>query len=291
MDLVSHGYGKQRVRVLKVLRTAARHEVKELEVGLRLEGDFASSYTHGDNGKVVPTDTMKNTVQVLAHRHLERETEPFLLLVAEHFLERYEVIERVTVEAAERRWSRLEVDGEPHGHAFQGDAVRPVARVAAARGGAPEIESGVEDLAVMKSTGSGFAGFPRCEYTTLPETDDRILATRVQARWRWAEAPADFEAANAAVLAALLRAFAAEYSPAVQTTLYQMAGAALAACPEIAAITLTLPNQHYLPANLQPFGLDGTGISFVPTDEPHGQIEATLARAQRARPTDPPLTP
>ncbi len=264
--------------MLKVLRTAARHEVKELEVGVRLEGDFASSYTHGDNGKVVPTDTMKNTVQVLAHRHLERETEPFLLLVARHFLDRYEAVERVTVEAGERRWTRLEVEGEPHDHAFQGDAVRPVARVTATRGGAPEIESGVEDLAVMKSTGSGFAGFPRCEYTTLPETTDRILATRIEGRWRWATPPADWNAANAAVLAALLRTFAAEYSPAVQATLYQMAGAALAACPEIAAITLTLPNQHYLPANLQPFGIDATGVSFVPTDEPHGLIEATVAR-------------
>jgi urate oxidase len=280
MNLVSHHYGKQRVRVLKVLRAAARHEVKELEVGVRLEGDFASSYTHGDNGNVVPTDTMKNTVQVLAHQHLGRETEPFARRLAEHFLDRYGVIDRVTIDTAERRWQRLAItaDREPHDHAFLGDGVRPVARVTAARGAAPEIESGIEDLAVMKSTGSGFAGFPRCEYTTLPETTDRILATRVEGRWRWSAAPADYEAANAAILAALLRAFAAEYSPAVQTTLYQMAGAALEACPAIDRITLALPNRHYLPADLRPFGLDATGVSFVPTDEPHGQIEATVER-------------
>jgi urate oxidase len=287
MNLVSHNYGKQRVRVLKVLRAAARHEVKELEVGVRLEGDFASSYTHGDNSNVVPTDTMKNTVQVLAHQHLGRETEPFARLLAEHFLDRYGVIDRVTIDTGERRWQRLAVaaDSAPHDHAFLGDAVRPVARVTAARGATleikSEIESGIEDLAVMKSTGSGFAGFPRCEYTTLPETTDRILATRIEGRWRWSTAPADYEAANAAVLAALLRAFAAEYSPAVQTTLHQMAGAALAACPEIDRITLALPNQHYLPANLRPFGLDATGVSFVPTDEPHGQIEATVERGAR----------
>lgn len=281
IELVSQGYGKRRVRLLKVLRNEGRHDVKELEVGVRLEGDFASSYTDADNSKVVPTDTMKNVVQVLAHRHLGLETEPFLLLLAAHFLARYEVIGRVAVEARERRWGRLAVDGAPHGHAFVGEAGRPVARVTAARGGDPEIESGIEDLAVMKTTGSGFAGFPRCEHTTLPETADRILATRVQGRWRWAEAPADWNAANAALLAALLRAFAAGYSPSVQATLYEMAGAALAACPEVSAITLTLPNQHYLPAHLQPFGLDAAGVSFVPTDEPHGQIEATVARAAR----------
>lgn len=282
MNLVSHNYGKQRVRVLKVLRAAARHEVKELEVGVRLEGDFASSYTHGDNGNVVPTDTMKNTVQVLAHQHLGRETEPFARLLAEHFLDHYGVIDRVTIDTGERRWQRLTFDGEPHDHAFVGDSVRPVARVTAARGATleikSEIESGIEDLAVMKSTNSGFAGFPRCEYTTLPETTDRILATRIEGRWRWSAAPADYEAANAAIVAAFLRVFAAEVSPAVQTTLYQMAGAALEACPEIDRITLALPNQHYLPANLQPFGLDATGVSFVPTDEPHGQIEATVER-------------
>lgn len=279
MNLVAHSYGKQRVRVLKVLRATTRHEVKELEVGVRLEGDFASSYLEGDNSRVVPTDTMKNTVQGLAHRHLETQTEPFALLLARHFLDRYSQVERVTIETGERRWGRLTVDGVPHDHAFLAESGRPLAKILAARGKAAEIESGIADLAVLKSTGSAFTGFPRDEWTTLPETDDRIFSTAIQARWRWAESPADFNAANAAVLTALLRVFALRWSPSVQTTLYEMAEAALEAVPEIAQIHLALPNRHYLPANLQPFGLDATGVSFVPTDEPHGQIEATVSRS------------
>lgn len=278
MNLVSHSYGKQRVRVLKVLRASARHEVKELDVGVRLEGDFASSYIEGDNSRVVATDTMKNTVQGLAHQHLGAQTEPFALLLARHFLDRYPQVERVTIETGERRWGRLTVDGAPHDHAFLADAARPLARIAATRGSEPEIESGIEGLSILKSTGSAFSGFPRDEWTTLPEIEDRVFATQVQARWRWAEAPPDFNAANAAVLDALLRVFALRWSPSVQTTLYQMAEAALDTVPEIAQVHLALPNRHYLPANLQPFGLDGTGVSFVPTDEPYGLIEATVSR-------------
>lgn len=284
MNLVAHSYGKQRVRVLKVLRTppgvgSQGHEVKELEVGVRLEGDFESSYTSGDNGKVVATDTMKNTVQVLAHRHLGRETEPFLLLLARHFLDSYPQVKRVTADAGERAWRRLEVEGRPHEHAFTGSHGRPVAHAVEARGGEVVLDSGIEELLVLKSTGSGFAGFPRDAYTTLPETDDRILSTEVRARWRWRGYPASFEAANAAVLDAMLGVFARSFSPSVQTTLYEMASAALQACPEIREVSLALPNKHYLPANLGPFGLDSTDVSFVPTDEPYGLIEATVSRA------------
>jgi urate oxidase len=279
MNLVSQNYGKQRVRLLKVLRSAPRHEVKELEVGVRLEGDFASSYTAADNSQVVPTDTMKNTVHALAHLYLGRETEPFALRLAQHFLERYPQVSRVTIDTGERRWQRLAVDGEPHDHAFRGGEGRPVARVVAERGRAPEVESGIEELLVLKSTGSGFAGFPRDEYTTLPETADRVLSTLIQARWRYAELPEDFATANDAALEAMLRVFALRYSPSVQATLYEMAGAVLAAVPQIREIALALPNKHYLPVDLRPFGLDGTGVSFLPTDDPHGQIEATVRRS------------
>ena len=134
---------------------------------------------------------------------------------------------------------------------------------------------------MLKSTGSGFKDYPKCAYTTLPETTDRILATSMRATWRWHTPPPadfDFNATNAAILDAMLAVFANHYSPSVQTTLYEMAGAALALNPQISSVTLAMPNKHYLPANLKPFGLDGTGVSFVPTDEPHGQIEATVAR-------------
>jgi len=226
----------------------------------------------------VPTDTVKNTVTVLAHRLLGRETERFGLDLVRHFLGKYPQVSRVRVEMTERRWSRQTVDGQPHDHAFAAAAGAPFARVVATRGGAEEIESGIGDLLVLKSTGSGFADFPRDEYTTLPETADRILAMNARMAWTYGAPPPDFNAAGAGVLEAMLRVFAQNYSPSVQATLYDMAGAAFAACPQVRRVTLALPNKHYLLANLKPFGLENPNVTFVPTDEPHGQIEAIIDR-------------
>ena len=161
MELMSHNYGKQRVRVMKVLRDAARHEVKELECGVQLEGEFEDSFLYGDNRAVVPTDTIKNTIHTLAHQHLGTQTEPFALLLADHFLHRYSQVSRVTVATTERRWDRMMVDGAPHDHSFTGSGMRPVVNVIAARGAAAVMDSGVTELLIMKSTGSGLAGFPR----------------------------------------------------------------------------------------------------------------------------------
>jgi urate oxidase len=280
MKLVSQNYGKQRVRVLKVLRDGPRHEVKELEIGVRLEGDFASSYTAGDNSRVVPTDTMKNAVRALAHEHLGLQTEPFAGLLAAHFLTNYPQVECAVIETAERRWSRLDVGGKPHDHAFTGREGRPLTKVVASRGCGTQTQSGMAGLTIMKSTGSGFAGFPKCAWTTLGETADRVLATSLTAVWEWGAAPVDFNAANAAILGAMLGMFATNYSPSVQATLHDMAAAAFGTCLEIVRLELAMPNKHYLPADLTPFGLDGSGVSFVPTDEPHGQIEAVFARGK-----------
>ena len=278
--LVDHQYGKSRVRVLKVLRDGERHTLKELDVSVRLSGDFDSSYTAGDNSRVILTDTMKNTVNVLAKDALGRETERFAATLARHFLTHYRQVHRVSVATWERRWERLSVDGAPHPHSFtQTQQARPTVRVAATSAGEVVVQSGMEDLLVLKSTASSFKDYPKDEFTTLPETDDRIFATSLAATWTWQDAPPDYEPANAAILAALLRPFALNHSPSVQTTLFQMGESALAACPEIRLIHLAMPNKHYLPIDLGRFGRENRNEIFLPTDEPHGQIEATLSRA------------
>lgn len=279
--LVHHRYGKSRVRVLKVLRDGAKHSIKELDVAVALSGDFESSYADpkGDNSKVVATDTMKNTVNVLAHEHLGPENERFAQTLAQHFLAKYPQVKQIEVELRERTWKRLKIDGQPHPHSFmQCGNAQPFARLTQTATGR-RLESGIRDLLILKSTESGFEGYPRCEFTTLPETKDRIFATSLEATWRWTVEPKDYEAANDAIVEAMLQPFAANYSPSVQTTLYEMGNAALAACPEIGEITLAMPNKHCLLINLQPFGRENRNELFVPTDEPHGQIEATIARA------------
>jgi urate oxidase len=274
VKLTAHRYGKNRVRVLKVLRDGDVHTVKELTVAIAIDGDFESSFTAADNSLVVPTDTMKNIVNALAHEHLGAESEPFAQRLAAHLRARYPQVSGVAIDIEERVWTRLAVGEAPHPHSFvQTDRARPFVRLHD-----DGLESGIRDLLILKSTGSGFEGYPRCEHTTLPETADRILATALTGAWTWRDAPASYRAANARIIEALLVPFATRYSPSVQATLFEMGGAALDACPEIGAITLAMPNLHCLRIDLSPFGRDNRNEVFVPTDEPHGQIEATITR-------------
>ena len=140
------------------------------------------------------------------------------------------------------------------------------------------VRSGIRDLVILKSTGSGFENYPKDEFTTLPETADRILATSFGATWTFKEQPDNYNCANEAILAAMLKVFANNYSPSAQTTLFQMGEAALAACREISGLDLAMPNKHCLLINLAPFGLENKNEVFVPTDEPHGDIRATVNR-------------
>ena len=278
MKLISHRYGKARVRVLKVFRHDERHQIREAEVSVTLEGDFEASYTRGNNSLVVPTDSLKNTVYALAKEKLGDEIETFGLALGQLLLDRYPQVTQATVRLAEQRWERMTVEGQPHAHSFTGAGrARPFAEVTCSRDGA-SVESGVEDLLLLKSSGSGFAGFVKDEMTTLPETRDRILATNLSADWHFALVPESYAQPNGAALDAMLKVFATRYSPSVQATLFEMAQAALEAVPELDRVHLVMPNKHHLPVDLSRFGLDNRNEIFVATDEPHGLIEATIAR-------------
>lgn len=278
MKLAHQQYGKDRVRVMKVTRNGSEHSIKEVEVSVALEGDFVTSYTSGDNSKVVPTDTIKNTVHALAKQHLGGDIERFGIALGEHFLKRYAQIQKVILHLSERMWKRLNIDGKSHPHTFSGNSEAcPFAHVVCTRDKI-SVESGIKDFLILKSTESGFEGYPKCEYTTLPETRDRIMATSLEASWTFQKSPRLYGEANQTILNRMLEVFAKNYSPSVQTTLYQMAEAALKAVPEISQVTLKMPNKHYLLINLKPFGLENNNEVFLPTDEPHGQIEATVTR-------------
>ena len=278
MTLLHHSYGKGRVRVMRVARDDRRHEVREATVAVLLEGGFGASWTAADNAAVIATDSIKNIVNVTAHAHVGAGNEQFAQAIAAALLEHYPQIERARVDVVETVWQRMTIDGRPHPHGFvAGGNGRPVVRIDAGRE-ATQITSGIEGFTLMKSTGSGWTGYVMDEFTTLKETTDRICATSMDATWHWQRQPTDLAAANAAVLEAMLRVFATTYSQGVQDSMYRMGRAALDAQPEIAEIRLAMPNKHYLPIDLSPFGLDNGNKVFLPTDEPHGQIECTVGR-------------
>jgi urate oxidase len=280
IELAASRYGKSSVRLLKVLRHPDRHEILELTVDVACAGDLAAAYMAGDNRQVLPTDTMKNTVYALAREHLFVEMEELGLLLGRHFIAGNSQFDKVEIGLAARSWSRLEVTGKPHPHAFvEAGAERRTAAIEVGRG-ASAVSAGLSDLLVLKTAGSAFEGFPRDRFTTLPEARDRILATRVRAAWRYRDGGAgiDFGAAFAGIRRQLLEAFAGHDSRSLQHTLYAMGEAVLDGFPEVEEIRLELPNRHYLPADLSPFGLANDNQVFVATDEPYGLIEATLRR-------------
>lgn len=252
--------------------------MRELTASVMLEGDFAAAYTAGDNRSSIATDTMKNIVNVLAHENPSADNETFVGIVAASFLDRYPQVERAEITAHETRWTRLAIDGHPHGHAFTLDANgRPYAQVSATRSGVTTL-SGITGYTFMKTTESGWSDFHADSYRTLPDTDDRIAATSMDAIWTWERAPSDYAATNARVLDTALAVFATTYSRSIQDSLYRMGEAVLAAVPELREIRFACPNKHYIPINLAPLGITTGGTVFLPTDEPHGQIEAVVAR-------------
>jgi urate oxidase len=276
--LTHHVYGKSDVRLTRVTRLADRHELHELAVSIQLEGAFEQSYIAGDNSRIVATDTMKNTVYALAKMHPFTTSEAFAQTLGHHFLHNNAHIHGATVSIRQHIWNRI--NNSPI--AFEGSSqeVR-TALVKTAREGKTltvHTSAGIDGLLILKTTDSAFTGFLRDAFTTLPETTDRIFATMVTATWNYEKPPADFNAAHTTTRSTMLAVFAAHPSLAVQQTLFEMGKAALAAVPEMSQITIIMPNQHRIPANLKPLGLDFDHDIFVTTDEPFGHIEATIAR-------------
>ena len=283
--LGANQYGKAEVRLVRITRDTARHEIEDLNVTSQLRGDFAACHTEGDNSQVVATDTQKNTVYAFAREHGIGSPEQFLLTLGRHFVDGFDWVSGGRWEAEQHAWERIAVDGEPHDHAFVRSARATRTTVVQLDGDRAWVVSGLKDCTVLKSTGSEFHGFPRDRYTTLAETDDRILATSVTAWWRYAE-PAgpdgltvlDFNALHDGVQQTLLAAFADLHSLALQQTIFACGKAVLEAFPEIAEIRLSCPNKHHFLVDLAPFGLDNPGEVFFAADQPYGLIEATVRR-------------
>jgi urate oxidase len=275
-DLSWNRYGKSRIRLVKVRRSRDPHELVDLTIDVQLEGAFDAVYVDGDNRPCIATDTMKNTVYAFARRDPIDHVETFAMRLADHFLAR-PAVSRVRISAVEQPWGRLSAGGRPHPHAFVQAGAEHWTSVVTRDAQGTGIVSGLANLVVLKTTDSGFSGFPRDEYTTLPDTDDRIMATSITATWTYRPGVSDFSA-RARIRGALVETFAAHASRSVQHTLFAMGQAALAACADVTAITLALPNRHHLLVDLTPFGLDNPNEVFVATDQPFGLIEATIRR-------------
>jgi urate oxidase len=272
--LARNSYGKSEIRLVKVTRDTDRHALCDVTVDVALEGDFAAVHATGDNSGLLATDTMRNTVYALAAQHAVEDLEIFGRVLVDHFVEAGPSVHRARVHLVEHPWARL---GD-HDHAFQRAGGGERIAVVSGDGLGARVEAGIEDLVLLRTTGSGFEGFLRERFTTLPETDDRVLATAVSARWTYAEGGIDYGAAWRAARDAILATFADHYSPSVQFTLRKMGEAVLRAVDAIERVHLSLPNRHHLLYDLARFGLDNDNRVFHASAEPCGLIEGTVER-------------
>lgn len=276
--LAQSAYGKSRVRLVQVRRHGDRHDLHDLTVAIQFKGQYDEAYTDGDNTAVLPTDTMKNTVYALAAREPVGDPERLGLALAHRFLDRNARLVRARIDLTEHLWRRIPRGEREHDHAFV--RTGPETRTATVQSHRRRtiVGAGIADLLVLKTAGSAFDNFLQDEYTTLPPTRDRIMATSLTATWRYRDADIDFTPAWYAVRRMLLDAFAEHQSESVQHTLYAMGQAVLDSVEAVTAIRLVMPNKHHIPFDLSRLGLPNRNEIFVPTDEPYGLIEATLRR-------------
>lgn len=279
VTLAGNHYGKSGIRLLRVLRQDDRHDLKDLTLDIQFEGDFEAAHTRGDNTKILPADTIKNTVYALAKMYPSEQVEEFGLKLAEHFLEYNPQVSQARVEAVEQLWSRLVLGGQMQRSAFtRSGSERRTARVVANRQVAT-IEAGIEELALLKTAGSGFEGYIHDPFTTLPESNNTVLSTSISAGWRYATSEAAFGPCWHGVRRIILETFAEHESLSLQHTLYTIGETVLNNYDDIVEIRLALPNRHCQLVDLKPFGLDNPNEVFLPVDPPHDLIEATLRKS------------
>jgi urate oxidase len=277
-QLAENRYGKHRVRLVKVTRDGAVHNVREWTVNVLIEGDYDNAFRTGSNAEILPTDTMKNTVYSIARDSSATCIEDFAKDLITHFLTTYSHAESVSIDIKEKLWDHLEINGAPHPTSFQQSSSElQTTSVTGTRQGIT-VTSGLSNLLILKTANSAFEGYIKDRLTTLRETSDRLFGTDATISWTYTTADLPFANLRSQIRATLLASFAEHQSLSVQHTLYAMAEAVLAKVSAISGITLTMPNKHCLLIDLAPFGQDNPNQIFVPTDEPHGYIEARVTR-------------
>jgi urate oxidase len=271
-------YGKAENRVVRIYRDRPRHEIRDVSVSTSLRGDFADAHVTGNQAKVLPTDTQKNTCFAFAKQKGIGEIEDYALDLGRHFVDDIEPVDGARIEVEEYAWDRVVVGGQEHDHAWvqRGGEVRTT--IVTVEADSTWVVSGIRDLTMLKSTGSEFSGYLKDEYTTLAETHDRVLATSLTARWRYAGTEMPWRRLYENVRRILVERFAQVHSLALQQTLWEMGKGVLETHREIVDIKLSAPNKHHFLVDLAPFGVENSGEVFHAADRPYGLIECTVAR-------------
>nr|CAA30378.1 unnamed protein product [Rattus norvegicus] len=266
--------GRTWSKLLHIQRDGKYHSIKEVATSVQLTLRSKKDYLHGDNSDIIPTDTIKNTVHVLAKFKGIKSIETFAMNICEHFLSSFSHVTRAHVYVEEVPWKRFEKNGVKHVHAFIHTPTELTSVTwSRVRNGPPIIHSGIKDLKVLKTTQSGFEGFIKDQFTTLPEVKDRCFATQVYCKWRYQNRDVDFEATWGRCPDIVLKKFAGpydrgEYSPSVQKTLYDIQVLTLSQLPEIEDMEIAFQTFTTLTSTCPKWGSINKEEVLLPLDNP-----------------------
>ena len=278
ITLTNNAYGKNAINLSKIIRHADHHEFRQISVNVSLQGDFETAHTIGDNSKILPTDTQKNTVYALAKESFTSSIEAFGLHLSNHFISNNPQVSECTIEITEHLYSSLSFDGKQHPHAYISGGNEKHRTVIEQSANSVMVTSGIKDLLIVKTTDSAFVHYIKDQYTTLKETSDRILATNCEASWKYNSLHLDFSSLYNNIRTSLLKTFAYHKSLSVQHTLYDMGEEILKQFSEVEEISFIMPNKHHILFNLEQFGIENQNEIFIATDEPFGYITGTVKR-------------
>jgi len=278
IKLGNNTYGKNAVNISKIIRHKDYHELRQLSVSIALQGDFETAHTEGDNTKILPTDTQKNTVYVLAKEHLTGSIEDFGIVLSNHFLNNNKQLSSARIDITEHLYHRLAFNGKEHPCTIISSGNEKRTTVIEQDRNRVTVTSGIKDLLILKTTDSAFKDYIKDPYTTLKETDDRIMATQFTAEWIYTSHQLNFSELYTNIRSSLLKTFADHKSLSVQHTLYAMGEQVLKSFDTVKEISLIMPNKHHILFNLEQFGLENNNEIFIATDEPFGYITGTVTR-------------
>jgi urate oxidase len=276
--LGENSYGKNAINLSKITRHPDHHEFRQISVDVSLQGDFETAYTVGDNTKILPTDTQKNTVYALAKEHFNAGIEEFAIFLANYFCAHNSLVTKATIEITEHLYNRISFEGDLHPHAYCSAGNEKHVTTVVQDAEQVRVSSGVKGLLILKTTDSAFKDYVKDRFTTLKETDDRILATECEAAWVYQGHQLPFTQLYEKVRNTLLKTFAFHKSLSVQQTLFAMGEEVLQQNSDVEEITLIMPNKHHIPFNLEQFGMQNDNEIFMATSEPFGYITGTIVR-------------
>lgn len=276
--LSSHSYGASHIPLLRITRRGDRHDLRDLVIGVGVEGDVADAFTRGDNALLLPSDTLRNTAHAIARDETLAEIEHIGMALAGHFMSHQPQFTRVRIDLAEQPWARLPVGGRAQGQAFTTSNSERRTAVVTSNGSRMSVVAGLDDFTIMKTGGAAFEGYLADQFTTVASAPERVLSVTAAASWTYVHDEVPFGVTWHAIRQLLIEAFVEHHSRSAEHTAHAMADMVLASYVDVGDVTVRLRQRSLPLVELEKFGIENGRVLFQPEEAPELTADVTLSR-------------